>query len=346
MKLSRTRGVRSHCVFKLPFGEELIAGTGGRTWGQGYTGDSTRQKFTSKERDNETGLDFFEARYYSSNLGRFTSVDPYDATVTAKEKDFREYLGQPQNWNHYAYVVGNPLIFIDPDGELWIGTNDRQNPYRWVDQCPEGGQCYVSVAAVVGQNGQTARVYGSRDANDITNYDANGHGMVDVSDMANHHDSQFQSVAEPANDPEAYLNVPNAVALFNVARMYHDAHPDDARLVFTGGSNENGQSARGANGLPIHQSHRNGANIDMRYIGTDGRPIQGTTAADNADTVRMASLWGAFRNQSAALGAVLTGNPQRFGFGPLSQGLQNEHRNHFHLQRTYPRPPTAGRNRR
>src|SRR5713226_742945 len=44
----------------LPFGEELFAGTGGRTAAQGYTGDSVRQKFTGYENDAETGLDFFE----------------------------------------------------------------------------------------------------------------------------------------------------------------------------------------------------------------------------------------------------------------------------------------------
>jgi len=56
----------------LPFGEELIAGEGGRTTAQGYAADSVRQKFTQKERDNETGLDYFGARYYGSIQGRFT----------------------------------------------------------------------------------------------------------------------------------------------------------------------------------------------------------------------------------------------------------------------------------
>ena len=48
----------------LPFGEELFAGSGGRTVGMGYAGgDGVRQQFTSKERDTESGLDFAEARY-------------------------------------------------------------------------------------------------------------------------------------------------------------------------------------------------------------------------------------------------------------------------------------------
>lgn len=108
----------------LPFGEELFAGVGGRTTQNGYTGDAVRQKFTSKERDNETGLDYFGARYYAGIQGRFTGTDPYDInferqkTSDPEEADdlFRDYIGQPQHWNRYAYVLNNPLRYVDPDG--------------------------------------------------------------------------------------------------------------------------------------------------------------------------------------------------------------------------------------
>ncbi|MCV4567421.1 hypothetical protein OFB72_33210, partial [Escherichia coli] len=67
----------SNYVFKLPFGGEIQSGTGGRTAAQGYGGqDSISQKFTGYQRDNETGLDFAEARYYKNQHGRFTAVDP------------------------------------------------------------------------------------------------------------------------------------------------------------------------------------------------------------------------------------------------------------------------------
>ena len=45
------------------------------------TADSLTQKFTSKERDAESGLDFFEARYYSSAQGRFTSPDEFKGGI-------------------------------------------------------------------------------------------------------------------------------------------------------------------------------------------------------------------------------------------------------------------------
>ena len=103
-----------------PFGEELFVGMGDRISAQGYSNpvDSLRQKFTGYERDNETGLDFAQARYYGSMMGRFTSADPYNPIVDTEDAgEFNEYLGQPQNWNRYVYVWNNPLRYIDPFGE-------------------------------------------------------------------------------------------------------------------------------------------------------------------------------------------------------------------------------------
>ncbi|HEY0324117.1 MAG TPA: RHS repeat-associated core domain-containing protein [Pyrinomonadaceae bacterium] len=92
----------------LPFGEEISAGTDGRTAQQGYVDDDVKQKFTGKERDDETGLDFFDARYYSSPSGRFISPDPIFIS------DKQTY--NPQLWNLYCYVGNNPLAYTDPTG--------------------------------------------------------------------------------------------------------------------------------------------------------------------------------------------------------------------------------------
>ena len=109
----------------LPFGEELFAGQGGRTTQQGYIADGVRQQFTSKERDNETGLDYFLARYYSSTQGRFISVDP--ALDSAKPVT-------PQSWNRYSYCLNNPLKFIDPTGKRWAtqyNGDDKKWYFAW-----------------------------------------------------------------------------------------------------------------------------------------------------------------------------------------------------------------------
>jgi len=89
----------------LPFGEELFAGQGGRTTQQGYVADGIRQQFTSKERDNEIGLDFFGARFYSSVQGRFTGVDFAGPNLI-----------NPQSLNKYVYTLNNPLRYIDRNG--------------------------------------------------------------------------------------------------------------------------------------------------------------------------------------------------------------------------------------
>jgi RHS repeat-associated protein len=84
-----------------------------------------RQKFTLKERDNETGLDYFLARYYSSIQGRFTSPDPLLASGS---------IYDPQTWNHYSYTLNNPLKYIDPFGlYVWnasLGGNATDEELR------------------------------------------------------------------------------------------------------------------------------------------------------------------------------------------------------------------------
>jgi RHS repeat-associated protein len=92
-------GIRRHDY--LPYGEELAAGVGGRTTAQGYAGDSVKQKFTGYERDAETALNFAEARYHSDVQGRFTSVDPLQASAK---------LTDPQSFNRYSYVSNKPTI--------------------------------------------------------------------------------------------------------------------------------------------------------------------------------------------------------------------------------------------
>ncbi|MFV0387896.1 MAG: RHS repeat domain-containing protein [Pyrinomonadaceae bacterium] len=104
----------------LPFGEEAMIGTGPRAVGQGYTyGDSTRQKFTTYERDNETELDFAQARMYSSRLGRFSSPDPI--FISAKQ------AVNPQIWNLYSYAANSPLNSTDPTGMtiIQLGRSDE-----------------------------------------------------------------------------------------------------------------------------------------------------------------------------------------------------------------------------
>jgi RHS repeat-associated protein len=97
----------------VPFGEEIPSGWAGR--GSDYstglyptsTPDLVTQKFTGKERDAETGLDYFGARYFTGARGRFTSPDPLMGSAQ---------LTSPQTWNRYTYGINNPLRNTDPSG--------------------------------------------------------------------------------------------------------------------------------------------------------------------------------------------------------------------------------------
>jgi RHS repeat-associated protein len=68
--------------------------------------------FTGKERDAESGNDYFGARYYSSTVGRFMSPD---WSVQVEPVPYAK-LDDPQSLNLYAYVGNNPLRTVDPDG--------------------------------------------------------------------------------------------------------------------------------------------------------------------------------------------------------------------------------------
>jgi RHS repeat-associated protein len=113
----------------MPFGEEVAADQTYRTAAHKYgVGDGVRQKFTGYERDDETGLDFAEARYYYNNHGRFTAVDPLLASGRSAD---------PQTFNRYAYVMNRPLILNDPTGlqalqvpKLVVTVADRNPPQR------------------------------------------------------------------------------------------------------------------------------------------------------------------------------------------------------------------------
>jgi RHS repeat-associated protein len=96
------QGVYEGSCASLPFGDGLTC-----------TGESADpHHFTGKERDTETGNDYFGARYYASSMGRFMSPD-----WSAKEEPVPyAQLDDPQSLNLYAYVMNNPLSKIDSDG--------------------------------------------------------------------------------------------------------------------------------------------------------------------------------------------------------------------------------------
>jgi RHS repeat-associated protein len=113
-----------------PFGEEIVASVGSRASITGYgAADGVTQRFTGKERDTETVvnvLDYFGARYFSSNMGRFTTPDWSGEPEPIPYAD----LSDPQTLNLYAYVRNNPLGKNDPDGHQECFANGACNALR------------------------------------------------------------------------------------------------------------------------------------------------------------------------------------------------------------------------
>ena len=82
-----------HVVDYYPYGKVLREHT---------NCEDARYLTTHHERDKETDLDYRGARFYDSDIGRFLSLDPLAADFAA--------------WSPYNYVLGNPIVFVDPDG--------------------------------------------------------------------------------------------------------------------------------------------------------------------------------------------------------------------------------------
>jgi RHS repeat-associated protein len=112
-----------------PFGEE-----------QSVMGSiENNEKFVGKEKDKETGLYYFGARYMKDNVGRFVSPDPIGPVDPRTSKTNYEMLTNPQRLNLYAYSLNNPYRYVDING-AWaedvhsgIGST-KYGTYIWAKQ--------------------------------------------------------------------------------------------------------------------------------------------------------------------------------------------------------------------
>lgn len=103
-------------ITSLPFGDGMNT--------SGSCSDPSPIHLTGKQRDGESGNDYFGARYYGSSLGRWTNPD-----LPFADQDSDD----PQSWNLYAYVRSNPLGNIDTNGRLTLligGTFSNPKDYE------------------------------------------------------------------------------------------------------------------------------------------------------------------------------------------------------------------------
>jgi RHS repeat-associated protein len=101
-------GAQPETCTNLPFGEALTCNG---------SSDPPDYHFTGKERDTESGNDYFGSRYYASSMGRFVSPDWSDDPDPVPYAD----IDNPQSLNLYGYVGNNPLTATDDDGHVPCG---------------------------------------------------------------------------------------------------------------------------------------------------------------------------------------------------------------------------------
>ncbi len=109
----------------LDEGKTVISANDYDMWGyylenRAYNTTNTKNKFTGKERDSETSYDYFGARYYDSRVGRWGATDPL----------FEKHI----QFTPYNYVLGNPLILIDPDGKQTLAWELVKNATKQASQ--------------------------------------------------------------------------------------------------------------------------------------------------------------------------------------------------------------------
>jgi RHS repeat-associated protein len=158
--LTDTSGNFVACHDYQPFGAEIPVGINGR--GTCYAGiDNPKQKFTGKERDAETGLDYFGARYFSGAQGRYTSPDWNKVPQAIPYANLKD----PRTLNLYVYVRNSPVSFTDSDGHNIDCTGENaqgagcQAIARWyADHGIDPGETATAFDVVKNKKGQVIGV--------------------------------------------------------------------------------------------------------------------------------------------------------------------------------------------
>jgi RHS repeat-associated protein len=136
----------------LPFGDEIgvdTIQTSNRSNNPQYaTADKVRQKYTGYQKDEETKLDFAEARMYQNKHGRFTAVDPLMASGRPIN---------PQTFNRYVYTGNNPINYTDPSGLDYCRDGNNVVTYSASGNCGSG----TNVTGTYGTVSQVGPVQGS-----------------------------------------------------------------------------------------------------------------------------------------------------------------------------------------
>jgi RHS repeat-associated protein len=231
----------SETCASLPFGDNLIC----NETDPGLSFSPLH--FTGKERDPESNLDNFGARYNSSALGRFMTPDPGNAGAVDRD---------PQSWNAYSYVRNNPLNLTDPTGEVFCrAANDTEKDQGVTQVCDVTDADYVNSS----KDQQAA-------------YDKAGYTHFDCScDTGADKDAWQNRNGNVSNDWIGDALVVGAVLAGMEGIFYPSASSSKERLPQDENVNPNPPSANNGNGtIGTSPSQRAALNKDIADAKADG----------------------------------------------------------------------------
>jgi len=252
-RTTATGAVYETCT-SLPFGDFLTCSGS----------DPSPMHFTGKERDSESSLDYFGARFDSSSMGRFMSADPI--VVTGRR------LADPQRLNLYAYARNNPLRYTDPTGmDLWEKGCGKESDTCHKDYAGTWDQDHKNFTRTTIQTDSHGNVVGHE-----VNFDSKGI----------HIDGKFTGVFA-SNTQATVVNGTGALAGFQGTfdtncrgtcaaggiLTASPGHSFDDLIKGLRGPNEKGDHFSGHLGDQYRGGNREGTDIHLSYI--KGDELQG-----------------------------------------------------------------------
>ncbi len=274
-------------------------------FGDGMTCTGTtasEHKYTGKERDAESGLDNFGARYYGSNMGRFMSPDPSGLMYADPTN--------PQSLNLYSYVLNNPLKNTDPTGMYCYygdpnSTSDGFDHSQY-DFHSSSGEC--TAADENGNKGQWID-------------DAYTHNGSDDDNRPQEGVSAMSSTSAPSTPPsasDAIMNTINGVQEYNRISLQFDgnwrAHPWRPTDHFTGPMRLSDSFIR--NACTTAAIFQGGGSVipGVTNPNQESLDVNATTYKDTQKSQNF-TRDGAFINTSVDTTVVTASSPSRTGVG-------------------------------
>ena len=267
---------------------------------------------TGKERDTESGNDYFGARYYSSAMGRFMSPDPGWFFATNPS--------DPQSWNIYAYARNNPLSFIDPDGYDCVYLNNAGTD---VDRDKDGNPTGIDQNSNSGECGKNGGYWVDGTVTNVNLYtNSNDVGLSGMwktgSNAGQQTDSYYNNVSSNGPGGVDLLSLPDSSfgeyrPLQNVL-YYRELDPWQAPSRFFGSH----WCGPGGGGIPV-------SNLDAACKAHDQCfDAAGISAANNVGGGHMTlQQAGAAQGCNAALAAAAAANPNDPGSSLVSLWLKH-----------------------